>query len=137
MGPRMRVANWHVHLSALFNERRHTPFAWGGNDCCLFAADCAWAITGTDPAATLRGYSSELEAARVLRDNGGLAGIMDARYPRLASPRLAQRGDVVIATGDDGREVLAVVAGEFAWCPGPHGLTKLHQPRWLSAWRVT
>ena len=132
----MRVANWHVHLHALFAARRSVPFAWGSNDCCLFAADCAHAITGVDHAEGWRGYAGELQAARVLQENGGLRGLLDARCPRLDSPRLAQRGDVVLATGDDGREVLAVVAGAFALCPGPQGLVALRQPRWLLAWGV-
>lgn len=36
------------------DARRSVPFAWGSNDCRLFAADAVQAMTGVDHAAELR-----------------------------------------------------------------------------------
>lgn len=54
-----------------FRAARATPFKWGEADCLCFAADCALAITGRDPAHELRGtYDSDIGAKRIMIANG-------------------------------------------------------------------
>jgi len=75
-----RVRDWQSRLQACRAERCERPFAWGALDCALWGADCVHAVTGTDPAADLRGtYSDAAGAARVVARLGGLRAIGDAR----------------------------------------------------------
>lgn len=49
------------------------PFAWGRDDCALWAASCAHHVTGRDPAAHLRGtYHSAFQCRRIVLRAGGL-----------------------------------------------------------------
>lgn len=96
--PLTRLEGWPMKLSLFLRERRSMPFAWGRNDCLIFAADGVLAITGFDPAAAWRGYASEEEAQALLKEHGGVAGLihkgLGCRYHR---ERLkARRGDVAM-----------------------------------------
>ena len=42
----MRHSDWENRLSALIEEYRHKPFAWGECDCLRFANDAHWAVAG-------------------------------------------------------------------------------------------
>ena len=67
---------WRERLHALVLERRRMPFAWGENDCCLWAADAVLIQTGQDPAATWRGtYATEAEAVALLASLGGVRAL--------------------------------------------------------------
>lgn len=55
-----RVEDWPERLAAFIEQRRKMPFAWGSNDCALFAADAVCAITGVDLGEPFRGrYDDE------------------------------------------------------------------------------
>lgn len=115
-----RHPDWPERLAAAIDARRDVPFAWGANDCCLFAADIVLAITGVDLAADLRGMR-RAAAARYARQAGGVRALAASRLPEVA-PALAGRGDVVCAVVGD-REYLGVRITGSAWCaPGAHGL---------------
>jgi len=134
----VRLAHWPEQLAALLFARLSMPFAWGANDCCLFAADAVQATTGADPAAHLRGsYSTAPQAARVLATHGGVRAIAtQALGQPLPNPALAQRGDVVCVPLD-GRDTLGVVAGDGQWCaPGEHGLVYRPMAEVQTAWKV-
>lgn len=95
-----RFPDWPERLAAFIEARRRMPFAWGGHDCAMFAADAVVAITGTDPLALWRGsYADEAGAEAAL---GGLplAMFMDAALLAAGATRvetsMAQRGDFVI-----------------------------------------
>lgn len=49
-----------------------TPFAWGHNDCCLWVVSWVQMRRGVDPAAHLRGYTTERGALRHIRRAGDL-----------------------------------------------------------------
>lgn len=133
----MRCEQWASALYAIVAERRARPFEWGAHDCVMWASDVTVALTGRDPVAHLRGrYDSALGAARLLEDEGGMLGLA-ARCWGPEIPRLcAQRGDVVLVTGDDGRDSFAVVMGVEALGVGPVGLVPAPMARWQHAWRV-
>lgn len=70
-------------------------FEWGVRDCCLWGADVAKACTGSDPAADLRGtYRTPLQAARLVRDAGGMASLLGARLSGRIAASDAIDGDV-------------------------------------------
>ena len=133
--PAPRLPDWPSRLQALMQQRGRAPFAWGFNDCFLFAADCARACTGVDPAADLRGrYATEREALRILQQIGGtLAALAETRFGAEIAPAFAQRGDVGL-TEQAGRALLCVNAGARWVAPSPEGLAEAPAP--TRAWRI-
>lgn len=121
-----RHGNWAALLTTFIEERRFMPFAWGRNDCCLFAADWVKACTGCDPAVELRGkYSTALGAARILRDLGGVRGVIQSLGEPMGLERLKsvqdQRGDLVVADTGNG-ESIGICIGAHAAFVGASGL---------------
>lgn len=137
--PLTRASDWPARLAAFIAARERRPFRWGEHDCCLFAADWVLECTGTDPAAALRGYDSERQARRLLKDAGGLRALVDELLPAHPSVAWAGRGDVVLVDGGHGphNPALAVIDGLHAVAPAPAaGLARVPMAYWLYAWRV-
>jgi hypothetical protein len=130
-----QAAAWIGALCALIEARRLAPFAWGSNDCCMFAADAAQAQTGTDPAAAERGtYNDARGAAQVLARLGGIEAI-GARAGDPIPPLCAVMGDVGLIRQDK-RQLLAVCAGDAWIAPGALGLASSPLDAASLAWRV-
>ena len=124
-----------LRFDALIGDRMAAPFAWGANDCCMFAADCVQALTGHDPAAAFRGtYSDARGAVKVLEAVGGLehAAVM-AGDP--IPPLMAGIGDVGLVQLED-RELLAVCVGAVWLAPAAGGLAARPLDAASKAWRV-
>jgi hypothetical protein len=116
----MRLIDWTERFAEFLESRRHMPFAWGSNDCALFAADNVLNLTGIDYAEGLRSYDDAQGAATLISKAGGLASF--AKYLPQKPVGLAQRGDIVLALCD-GRETFGVVMPDNKWvAPGPDGL---------------
>ena len=92
----MRRADWPERLAEFIEARRLEPFAWGKNDCALFAADAVNLLIGVDYAESLRGYTTERGALGKIKRAGGLRAFAAALPEK--PPGLAQRGDVVLVT---------------------------------------
>lgn len=118
----VRFSDWPERLAVFVEARQDQAFAWGSNDCATHAADCVLELTGADPFDQLtpnpRGtWSDEAGALALLESLGGLLSAGDALLgSRLRSPRLAQRGDVVLVSepvpedAPDGTEPLRYLA---------------------------
>jgi hypothetical protein len=144
------VQDWPTLLFHFIEARRNTPFAWGRQDCCLFACDGILAQTGLDPAAGLfRGkYRDALGAARLVRKHGGVEAIATKVCTGLGyhpvPVLMAQRGDVVLlsaraagSAGMFGREpVLGLCLGGEAAFTGQAGLVFHPVANCRKAWRV-
>jgi hypothetical protein len=131
-----RLRIWAENLDALIAERMNLPFQWGGHDCCIFAADAVLACTGEDPAADLRGaYSNEMQAAKVLREYGGVGMIAENRLAFSVPASMARTGDIGLVK-IAGRESLAVCTGMHWHCPGEAGLVVLGGDEVSRAWRI-
>lgn len=136
-----RYSDWQRRLHETIEAASGRPFLYGRHDCCLFAADCIQAMTGSDPAEGWRGrYRSASGARRILRKHFG--GSLAAGWTRtlgapLASPLLAQRGDIAVVLNDE-TEATGVVdlTGRRVACLAPDGLTFVPLTLALSAWRV-
>lgn len=129
-----RLHHWQTAYAAFMAERLAMPFAWGTNDCAIFAADCVLAITGVDVALPeLRGHTTELQAARVLKAHGGVVGIATSALGEPVSSVFANVGDVVLCSAD-GRDMLAMCNGSTAMAPGPRGLVPVAMG--AQCWRV-
>lgn len=128
-----RVENWPGRLADFVAERWAMPFAWGQNDCAMFAADWVLTCTGHDPASAWRGrYHDALTAARAC------ASLEDAATSELGepcSPALAQRGDVVLFDGGFG-PTLGVCIGHMLIAPSRDGLTCAPMTAAAKAWRI-
>lgn len=115
----MRRSDWPEALASFVQARMRRPFAWGGQDCCMTAADWVLLATGEDPAAEYRGkYTDEAAALTLIDEAGGLMAMITLPDKPI---NLAQRGDVVLARVD-GRESLGIVDVGGWWGPGARGL---------------
>lgn len=142
--PAPRLEAWPGRLVAFIDERRAMPFAWGSNDCCLFAADAVAAITGVDAARKWRGYKTARGAASRIREARGIARLVETAaarhgWPEIA-PAFARRGDVVLIEGDRpviNRRALGIVGpGGGLLLPGDDGLVTLPRAAAVRAWRI-
>lgn len=129
----MRHPDWPERLAEFVRARRKTPFEWGRHDCALFAADAVQAITGVDPAAEYRGYSDEREALRIIKDAGGMRGLVPLPEKPVG---MAQRGDAVIAL-IEGRETFGVCVGENYVAPGVDRLVVRPMTEAIAAFEVS
>lgn len=126
---------WRARLDALLVERMNVPFEWGKNDCCIFAADAALAITTQDFAASERGsYATAKDAAARISALGGLSEIVDRHAERVA-PTSAMFGDIgLIESG--GRESLGVCTGTSWLTPSSVGLAASAFDSAVIVWRL-
>lgn len=131
----MRLHDWQLRFSDFVQTRAHVPFAWGRNDCCLFAADAVQALTGIDHAAALRGYDNAIAAQRLIYARGGIRRIATDALGLEIKPVFASVGDLVLLE-NAGRELLAVCNGTCALAPGGDGMAVLSMNAALAAWRV-
>jgi hypothetical protein len=131
----IRHPDWRKALGQYVFERMHTPFTWGHQDCCLFAAGAVEAITGTNPGKHLIGtYKTALGATRKLNKLGGLEGVLSACFQPV--PRLhADSGDIVLLT-HNGQKLLGVMFATCPLAPGESGLVRLPFDCVESVWRV-
>lgn len=114
-----RKQHWATRaFHAFLSSRRDTPFAWGTNDCALFAADAIEAITGTDIASDFRGkYSDQAGAFATVKAVCGGSTVADAAaycaekhgLEEWKYPLMAQRGDLVVV--ENGGTTIAAVVG--------------------------
>lgn len=131
----MRLNDWMLRLEKLVQERQHARFAWGSQDCSMWACDAVQAVTGHDPAQDLRGlYSTEAEAAALIEEGGGLPAMACARFGAEIGPRLAAAGDVGLIATPRG-DALVVCAGGHWLAAAPFGLTLVPTASVLRAWR--
>lgn len=135
----IRHAQWPEVLASVITHARAKPFIWGENDCCLFACNCVWAITGTDIAAAFRGYRSIEEAKVILDLYGGVGGVAEAVALEhgVYEVRCAQarRGDICLIDAGHG-ETLGVCVGENILCPGLKGLVSYPLLQAIRAWEI-
>lgn len=141
-----RYHDWETRLLSFLLSRRHTPFAWGGHDCSLFACDAVLAMTGVDIAADFRGrYTTKAGAYKVVKafvPSAKLEDLAEARGQEagmqcLVMPLAAKRGDIVLVETPTER-ALGIIGldGRFAYCVAEVGYVKYPAQYWKYAWRV-
>ena len=131
-----RLEHWRVHFDAFLTERARQPFAWGRNDCAIFAADAVQAVTGVDLAGRLRGATTARQAVRLLRRHGDLLGIASAALGAPVGVHQAQEADVLLVRMGR-RSALGVrLADDVVVGPGLDGLQAVPLQQALCAWRV-
>lgn len=128
-----RKGNWSQAFSEFLRARADMPFAWGGNDCCSFAAAGIEAMTGADLMRGVPDYSNAAEAARILMRP--LEDWLDERLNRMSAPAFAQRGDVGLIV-IDGRRSLALVDGHYLYGAGDRKMARVERVAAIMAWAV-
>lgn len=113
-----RIQNIDTRLDRFIESRRELPFAWGANDCCLFAADWVREVTGLDLAAPLRGtYADALTAARIVHCHGGIVSLIAEFGAPIGIARIdptrAKRGNLVVRNLGRG-DCVGVICGANA-----------------------
>lgn len=131
-----RLPDWTTRYAEFVRARHAMPFAWGENDCALFAADCVLAITGRDLAEDMRhSYSSAAGALRALEPFGHLRGLLNARVGPAAPALMARVGDACLVNLD-GRDAVGICNGADIIGPGPDSLLALPLRMSVACWRV-
>ena len=131
----MKHPDWHNRLIAVIRAAEKRPFLWGEHDCCLFAADCAEAMTGDNFADGWRGtYDSETGAKKALLRGGGSLEKVLTKYLDEVPVKMAQRGDIAVVE-NAGTRCAGVIYGGAVWVPGEAGLVCL-RVKPLTTWRV-
>ncbi len=136
----VRLEDWPSQLFALIEERRHVPFSFGSQDCCLFACDTVLAITGEDPAAPFRGYTGREEAEELVASFGDLEKLVatvctEKGFAEWSTPNKARRGDLCLFDNAGQPAVGVCIGGEVAF-PGARGLVFHPLQACRRAWRV-
>lgn len=131
----MRYRDWTTRLHQTIQASLGRPFSWGEFDCCVFAAECSIAICGVDPLELYRGkYRTETGAKRALvKTHGSIEALWDAAFERVPAA-LAQRGDVALYDGPEGRGVAVLWAGEW-WSTAEDGVARIDCVP-LVVWRI-
>lgn len=130
----MRRDDWPERLAAAIEDARDRPFEWGQHDCSTWAMDVVAAMTGQDGPDWRGKYRTEIGAARHLKKLGHdslFAGVCDVLGPPLATHKIAQRGDIVIAN-----DALGVCIGAQLLQVAEDGLTACPMAAANWAWRV-
>ena len=133
-----RYDDWPARLGAFLARHQYEPFAYGRWDCCLFVAAAIEAMTGVDPAASVRGtYSS----ARGARRYGSVVAAVEAVTASYGMPETsvlkARRGDVALAAGITGGSLgLVALDGRDVLLVSSNGLWRVPVLSAIRAWSV-
>jgi hypothetical protein len=113
-------------------------FAWGEADCLTLAADAALRITGSDPAAGLRGkYNSSPSALRLMASRGweNMRAVAASMYPEQPVAQ-ARTGDWAAVADGQGKDALGVVWGEHILVWREDGMARVPLLQALTSYRV-
>lgn len=137
----MRFENWPEMLQEQIKHAKLKSFEWGKFDCCLFAADTVYAMTGVDPVAEFRGrYSTRIGAAKLIKAAGGFEAMITAVLGPPKSILKVSRGDVVlgeVSSLEHLGPVLGVCEGGVSWFVGEEGLIAIPTKCCTKSWGIT
>lgn len=108
----MRYEDWQDRFWAAMEESSRQPLVWGEQDCVLFAAKMADAVSDGDYTVRTRAafaWSNEREAVELLR--GGLRPLVESVIGDMRPWTHLSQGDLVLVIDDKGRESIAVHDG--------------------------
>lgn len=132
----MRFSDWRDRLHSQIDLARTREAQFGVHDCLQFPALCIEAITGVNPAAQFGAYSTELGAAKLMTEFGGVSGILTKAFGEPVAPNWARSGDVVTLTVL-GLETGAMCNGTtVVFCGKPRGVAFLTRELIEKAWRI-
>lgn len=130
----VRHEDWPKRLSQYLADKMKAPFEWGVNDCIMFGAKGIEALTGVNHYQEYVGYTDEQGAKELLKQNGGIEGIVSKHLgPGHRNILKAKRGDMVLLKIDGFTCGLIDDSGQFIAAVTEEGLTRIPLKR---AWRI-
>lgn len=137
MLPLRRLDDWPERLARLVEAEQGLASVWGKHDCATFFAAAIEAVTGIDPLAKFKPWSSEAGALRVLAASGFPSMQAFTRSLFLEIPLAkARRGDLVFPANPPRLAAPAVVVGTEAVSRDARGWVSVSVPLMTSAYRV-
>ena len=135
-----RYQDWPTLLSNFISSHHNKGFEYGKHDCCLYACDAVFAMTGVDIAEEFRGYDKDT-LPEILKKNKGVAGIATSITKKfnLAAipPSFAQRGDLVYLKDDSGQAVIGFVSMKGdVYVASELGVVAFPIDQCIRAWRI-
>jgi hypothetical protein len=130
--------DWLRRLRSEIESAESRSFAWGDHDCCLFAARCVDAMTGSSLEAQWRSeYHDHRSALRLLHDEGGLESAVTRRLGPPIRWVNAQRGDLCLMETPDGIGSLGVCVGAQVACvAADNGVQYLPTNQAIACWSI-
>ena len=118
-------------LATYIADHLGKPFAWGENDCILFAIGWLESATGRDYLGIYKPWTSAREAIRKVDDAGGLQALFNTNLARI-NPNFAIDGDIalidrtaflfsgphIVSVGESGLIFLDRMDAKLAWKNG-------------------
>lgn len=130
-----RRDDWVEKLWGQVEDHFGSPFEWGVNDCCLFAARVVDAMTdGAFEVELQSQYSDEATALAYIASHGSLEAAVTSHLGNPAEGR-AQRGDVVMCA-NSGNPCVGVCVGGTVACVGQSGLVFLPRQDIITRWAI-
>jgi len=96
------LPDWQERFHAFLDDRHMQAFAWGTNDCVMFACDAIETLCGSNPAQAYKGtYNDQDSAHEIIRVAGGLQSLCERDFAAFGLVQRAdlsrmRRGDVAI-----------------------------------------
>lgn len=109
---------------------------YGKTDCLQFCADVVKAITGTDHLDKFPVYDSQLAAAKILVEAGGLRPLISSVLGDEKPAAWAKRGDVVVCVDSNGDQHAGICLGPVWAGPTEAGLIFPPMTKAIAAWTV-
>jgi hypothetical protein len=132
----MRRYDWAAQMFAVIDAHQDSEFAWGVNDCCLFAARVVDAMCGTKHEKTLaEKYNDEASALAYIEESGGIAAAVDTFIGPHKTQGRPARGDVVLIHYND-RDALGICVGGEIAVQNTDGVAYIPRSAALKYWSV-
>lgn len=134
----MRRADWIDALWVEIDRASAQPFEWGRQDCCLFAARCVDAMTGSEWVRELQAeYTDKRGALRFLATEGGIEAGVVARFGEPVPWWRVGRGDLCLVDTPDDVGSLGICVGPTIACVREdRGIEYVPIDRATACWRV-
>jgi Domain of unknown function (DUF6950) len=140
----VRKQSWDIDMGGAIEAAAARPFAWGTNDCSLFACDVVLAMTGTDLGADFRGkYDSRESAAEIIAfatDGGDLEALVEQICVENQIPEVdvafAWRGDIALHDTSEGPCLGIIDLEGGRYLTENHGLRIVPRDAIRRTWRV-
>lgn len=116
-------------------EWGNARFSYGLFDCCQFAKDVFKAYRGFDPAPCLQ-YESEEEAREIIKEYGGLEGLLAHILGSPVSAHETRTADVLLLKLPKVGEIAGVCVPDGALVPLKVGLYRAPLRYALKGWRI-
>jgi hypothetical protein len=133
----MRRPDWVSRLWLEVEASKARELVWGEHDCCLFAARCVDAMTGSEYVRELQAeYQDKTTGLRFIARHGSLQAAIESILGEPVQWWKVKRGDVCLVPSADGLGSLGVCLGPTIACVLERGLQYEPIDRAIVGWRI-